>query len=397
MPVASLLNLILPTLSNRPQQKFMKNLFITLTLLIGKANFRNMSRLSDYEEHAYSRWYQRDFNFPALNQSLIEINRKPEDTLIAVIDASFIRKSGKHTEGLGMFHSGCAGRALKGLEASGIAIVNVQQNTAHMLHMQQTVDNADESRIALYARHIKSNIDAMRSLAISVMVGDGLYANQKILDETAALSLTLVSKLRRDSDLRHVFNGEQKPRGRKRIYGEKVNFDELSKFEEIAGSELGLADNITAYTGVVITMINKQKIRVVILRDGDKNRVVLFSTDTNMPASDILKFYRARFQIEFCFRDAKQHTGLEHCQSRKAKSIEFHLNASMSALNLLKVEDRLACEHNDPKVISIAQYKRRNYNEKMIDLINHNLAPDPSCQKMAGLFKEIRSFGAIAA
>jgi len=41
------------------------------------------------------------------------------------------------------------------------------------------------------------------------------------------------------------------------------------------------------------------------------------------------------------FRDAKQFTGLNHCQARSQKALNFHFNASMTALNLMKLEDRL--------------------------------------------------------
>jgi hypothetical protein len=42
---------------------------------------------------------------------------------IGAIDASFIRKRGKHTAGIAMFWSGCDGKSQKGLEMSLITIV----------------------------------------------------------------------------------------------------------------------------------------------------------------------------------------------------------------------------------------------------------------------------------
>ena len=53
---------------------------------------------------------------------------------IAAIDASFINKSGKHTEGLSMFWSGADGKSKKGLEMSLISIVDVNANTAYVLN-----------------------------------------------------------------------------------------------------------------------------------------------------------------------------------------------------------------------------------------------------------------------
>ena len=66
--------------------------------------------------------------------------------------------------------------------------------------------------------------------------------------------------------------------------------------------------------------------------------VVLFSTDVEQDPADIYKLYTLRFQIEFLFRDAKQFTGLTDCQARNSLKLEFHFNASFTALNLAKVE-----------------------------------------------------------
>ena len=47
--------------------------------------------------------------------------------------------------------------------------------------------------------------------------------------------------------------------------------------------------------------------------------------------------YRLRYQIEFVIRDAKQHTGLTHCQARSQEKIDFHLNMSIAGVNLLRL------------------------------------------------------------
>ncbi|MBK8535138.1 MAG: hypothetical protein IPL59_08375 [Candidatus Competibacteraceae bacterium] len=57
---------------------------------------------------------------------------------------------------------------------------------------------------------------------------------------------------------------------------------------------------------------------------------------------------------QFLFRDAKQFTGLLDCQARCPSALHFHFNASMAALNLLKLEDRQRTEGADRSVISIA-------------------------------------------
>ena len=40
------------------------------------------------------------------------------------------------------------------------------------------------------------------------------------------------------------------------------------------------------------------------------------------------------------FRDVKQDTGLTHCQSLRKEAINMQVNASLTAMNLLKIEIR---------------------------------------------------------
>jgi len=42
-----------------------------------------------------------------------------------------------------------------------------------------------------------------------------------------------------------------------------------------------------------------------------------------LDAMTLIKYYKARFQIEFLFRDAKQYTGLTHCQSWRKEAINM--------------------------------------------------------------------------
>ena len=62
----------------------------------------------------------------------------PEQTIIAVIDCSFLRKSGKKTEGKAYFYNSIAGKAPQGLEISVISIVEVYTHLSYSLSVQQT-------------------------------------------------------------------------------------------------------------------------------------------------------------------------------------------------------------------------------------------------------------------
>ena len=75
-------------------------------------------------------------------------------------------------------------------------------------------------------------------------------------------------------------------------------------------------------------------------KDGKTSTALLYSTDTTLAAMTLTEYYKARFQIEFLFRDAKQYTGLTDCQSPRKEAIHTHINASLISLTLLTLEDR---------------------------------------------------------
>ena len=117
---------------NKPQQKFMTQLFTALATFVGKATYRNLNRYSDLNEKTISRWFRRVFNFFKFNNLLLQrlITSKEK---ISAIDASYLKKSGKKTNGLGMFWNGQSGKAEKGLEVSLISIIDRKSNTAYTL------------------------------------------------------------------------------------------------------------------------------------------------------------------------------------------------------------------------------------------------------------------------
>lgn len=78
-------------------------------------------------------------------------------------------------------------------------------------------------------------------------------------------------------------------------------------------------------------------VKIVVHYPTNGGHKIYFSTDLDMVARDIVEYYRTRFQIEFCFRDAKQFTGLNHCQARDLRKLDFAFNASLASVNVAKV------------------------------------------------------------
>jgi hypothetical protein len=73
--------------------------------------FGSPDRYTKMDEKSFSRWYRQYFDFPELMVLILQQTLPKESIKIAAIDAHFISKSRKTTEGLGWFYNGVAGEA----------------------------------------------------------------------------------------------------------------------------------------------------------------------------------------------------------------------------------------------------------------------------------------------
>lgn len=381
----------------KTQKTFIALLLSTLIVVQGKANFRNMSRYSSMSEKRFRRWYRRSFDFFELNSLMLRDVCSKATTLIAALDASFMSKSGKLTDGLGMFWRGCTSRSEFGLELSLLCVVDLLSNTAFALKAFQTLDKKGKSRVDLYAEQVTGLAKQLLSMGITYLAVDAYYFKEKFVSPVTAAGLKVVGKLRSDADLLWLYTGIYSGRGRPRIYDGKVSFEkDLHQFTRVGTLETGEE----VWTATVYSKCLKCQIKLVMLRIQRKKKMgiaLLYSTDIELDAMPLVSYYKARFQIEFIFRDAKQYTGLMDCQSRRKEAIQTHINASFSALNLLKLEDRRDKGTDSETVISIASWKRRKFNQHLMCRVFDNLGLAMSDEKIMDTYQRFSNYGAIAA
>ena len=381
----------------KPQKTFIILLLTTLKLFQGKATFRNLSRYCRFSEKRFSRWYRRAFDFTTLNINLLFQSLPTAHQYIAAIDASFMKKSGNKTEGLAKFYNGCHGKAEKGLEISLISIVDMCSNTAYAVDAKQTIDNEKQTRIEFYAVQVVKLANTLLKYGVKYIAADVYYGKTNFIKPVMATGLNIIGKLRVDANLKWLYQGKYSGRGCPRKYDGKVFFEtQLSKFV-YEGKQ---SDKTEIYSATVYSCRFKIPVKVVMLlrvENGKLGRSLLFSTDINLDTESIIRFYRARFQIEFLFRDAKQFTGLTDCQATKKEAIYTHINASLTALNLLKLEDAKEKNNFGQTIISIASWKRRKFNQHLAKLIFNKLDLNLSNKKVTQVYEEISDYGAIAA
>jgi DDE superfamily endonuclease len=389
----------------QPQRRFLAMLFSTILALRGRVNFRNLSRYCAYSERTIARQFRRAFDWPTFHQHVIQTALTPEAEVIAAQDASFIPKSGKQTFGLGHFFNGCTSRPERGLEISPRAVVDVTRRGAFTLAVAQTPpgegrapDAQEDTRMDFYLQQLRAPRQRLPPQVIYHCV-DGAFAKQKYLAEVVRLKLHPITKFRCDAHCRFLYTGPHpQRRGARRKYDGKVNWQDLHRFGSLG--PLAEADHGQLYTTVVWHVTLKQPLRVVVLvnrKDPAKQRyIVLASTDLALEGHKLVTLYGARFQIEFLLRDSKPFTGLSDCQARAEAALDFHFNAALATLNLARAEAWQTHPATALQAFSMASWKQRRFNERLLDVFIEKLALEPSWVKKHPSYDELRSYGARA-
>jgi hypothetical protein len=384
--------------TKKPQHKLVTHLLGLLLMLPGHATFRNLSRYSPYHEKTFSRWYGSTFDWVSLNKGAITDVVPPEHEQALVTDASFVPKSGKHTYGLDRFWNGSHSRAEKGLELSTLAWLDIPDNCAYALSVEQTPTSAETSdpeatRMDVYLDQLSRVVKAHDLKFLRYVVADGAYSKQKFVAGVRALELHQIGKWRADAHLRYLYQGPKRPGpGRQKTYDGKVNWSDLSRFERLETED----EHIVLYHQVLNHVQLKRNLQVVVVVHTQRQRyAVLFSTDVTLAPQRLYRYYKARFQVEFLFRDAKQFTGLSDCQARSKAKLDFHFNASLSAVTFAKLEARHQSGHGD-QAFSMASLKRRAFNQHLVDRICEHLANGQSLEKSSPDYEALCNYGIIA-
>jgi hypothetical protein len=385
------------------QQNFFAKLIVAILATHSRINFLNLARHSSLSEKTCRRQFRQAFDFARFNQQLSQRAGNAESQTAFSQDTTFSRKSGKQTFGLDQFWNGSAARAEKGLEVSLISLVDVNNHQALALSAEQTpavgelsAQEKTATRIDFYLAHLQRTA---RYLPKEVKVGlfDGFYAKRKFVDGVVAMGLTMISKLRCDANLQYLYEGTQKRRGRRRKYDGKVQFTALSRFEKVESAD----EAVALYTLVVWSVSLQRQVQVVVMvkpKASQKGRsVVLFSSDTSLSAVQIVNYYKARFSIEFLFRDAKQFAGFSDCQARDKEALHYHFNASVTSVNVARWLAQERQKGNGKLVFSMSSIKQRCGNEQLLDLFIAKLGLEQTVIKQHPQFEKLRNYGAIAA
>jgi Transposase DDE domain len=341
MSIEAILQPILAKLSGigKHQRTFFIELVTVFLGRQGRATFENLGRYSRFTELTFRRQFATFFDWVGFNMACIDWQK---ETYIGIVDCSFLPKSGKATFGLDKFWSSCADKALSGLEVSVLACVGVVSKQTWALDATQTPAKLETdatknyTRLSFYLEQLADCLPRLRQLVY--WVADGYYAKVQVIDLFIKHKRHLITRLRTDADLYYRWTKGRQPgqKGRTRLYDGKVAFDDLSRWESVG--QHPVHESVGLYSQVLYSKRFKRNLRVVLLlQDKSQKYVLLASTDVEQDPTQIALYYHLRFGIELLFRDAKQFTGLSHCQSRSDVKIDYHLNASLSTVNVARL------------------------------------------------------------
>ena len=277
-----------------------------------------LQRFSGKCEQYFRINFENRFNFHEFNFTMIK--ERVTECVIA-FDPSFISKSGKKTYGLGSYWSGCAGAVKRGLEICGFAAVDVNRNTAFHLNAMvgehsrtiQTPASKDFDLVKYCCQIIKEQFLYFKELT-NYLVADSFFARLEVIETIAGIGMHFICRLRDDAALLYL-NREPKTGGKgipKKYTGKVITAKpDMGYFAPVYNSK-----EVKIYHAIVYYPAWKRNINLSITvfydkKGKEKARKLYFSTDLELDGVKLVSFYRSRFQIEFLYRDAKQHCGLE--------------------------------------------------------------------------------------
>lgn len=215
---------------------------------------------------------------------------------------------------------------------------------------------------------------ALASLAV-----DGHFGTSPALQMVLECGLQLISKLRSDAALFFPYDGLYQGRGPRRKYGDKLNVGAIpEQFLRQRSEEDGSESCV--YQAEMLHKEFGQPLNVMVsvktnLATGARAHVLLFSSDLSLCFEKLVAYSSLRFQIEFRFRDAKQHWGLEDFMTVTARGVSNAANLSLFMLSLSAVLLRDARE-SDPhcSVLDLkASYRGSRYVAELLKLLPEKL------------------------
>lgn len=309
-----------------------------------------------------------------------------DELYILAGDETVVTKAGTDTHGIDRFFSSLYGKPVSGIAFFALSLVSVKEGRSYPISVEQVVRTEEEKEAAkertkerkekkkkkdkdkssgpkgrpkgsrnkektqftptAELTRINKQITALMTLIraflpLTYLALDGHFGHNQALLMAREHNLQIISKLKQNSALYQPFEGRYSGRGPRPRYGKRIDYKNLpEKYLKQRKQERGF---LTSYYQA--TLLHKefcQALNVVIivkrnLKTEKESHVLLFSSDCKLDYNTLVAYYSLRFQIEFNFRDAKQHWGLEDFMNQTEESVTNAAKLSFFMVNLSQV------------------------------------------------------------
>lgn len=348
---------------------------------------------------------------------------------LLALDEVVEKKSGKQTHLVGRFYSSIVGKAIRSVCFHACSLVEVESGKSMVLSYEQreapaksvskkqgskknkgnqgsskkrkkkgrgrkvgrppgsknklqTKEHTGLSRS--FERLVELVLPLLSGIGIipAYVVADGAYASKTYILILLGLKqpIDLISKLRVNSALYVPYQPtkeDKKRRGRKRKYGAKIDYEQLSpssdyyvttiEREEHPQVKIELYQISEVWTKFLPCKINVVILKAINTESGKVGRRVLFSTDLSLSAKLMVQYYALRFKIEFNFRDAKQYFGLADFRAYKERQVNNSVGLAFFLVNFSEIIRKKVTEEFQLQAVSILDVKALFNAEKHYD------------------------------
>ena len=383
-----------------------------LLAMTGRITMRGISRWSAKggSYRTIQRFFSSNLPWERLNWAIAKTvltKSESESEIIIAGDGTTVLKSGKETFGLGKFFSSIYSRTVTALGFQTLSLLDTAKGKSWPIIVEQIMPRAKEEKQShgkekkhqqgrgrpkgsknKNQRQVKLNAEMKQVqnmllklikmleglVTVSYFVYDGAFGNNGAVQMTKQVGLDLISKLRCDSRLYFEWNGVYSGRGRYPIYGTHVDYQNLPS-TDLKSKQIEQNIMTSIYQMNVRHKKFADKLNVVIickqnLKTGNSARVILFTTDLLLPWEKLLEYYRLRFQIEFNFRDAKQHWGLEDFMVIKEQRV---LDAANLSFFMVNISQKMLGQSNQRSILDLkASCHGLRYAQELFKLLTQN-------------------------
>jgi putative transposase len=389
----------------------------------------NLSRWTEQggSYRSVQRFYQTPINWLLLHWTFIQAHLlSPTGEYILAADEVVVSKAGKKTYGVGRFYSGLAQRVIPGVSFLSVSVIDVQQRRSYPVQVEQLLpppkaSASDEAPVKRppgrpkgsqsYVKTDPQLTPALRllqdmlrgiqarlgALSVNHIVLDGKFGNYPSTWAVRQTGLHIISKMRHDAALYLPYSGPKPARGATPRYGEKLNYAQLPS-HYLVSTTVEDDYRIETYQMSVYHKDYPDRLNVVVivkthLLSGRRGHVILFSTDLELMAVQMVDYYSLRFQIEFNYRDAKQYWGLEDFMNVSPQAVTNAVNLAFLMVNLSQAMLK-PYRAQDPafSVLDLkARFRAHRYLSETIKLLPH----PPDEHLISRIWQRLTALGGI--